>query len=302
MRTMALSYVHLQAPDLDDWRRLAVEGLAFEEAEGPDPDALYLRIDDRPWRFVVERSEQPGLGAVGWELPSGRALDDLVRSLADAGVATVDGDAATCASRKVERLVSCTDPAGVQLEFVVSPQHDHRPVRNIDGTRFVTGSLGAGHVVVGAPDIDASVGFYRDVLGFHLRGSMAVHHSAVPGRTAEDGPAWIRFLGCNPRHHSLAIFQAPIPGMIVHLMVEAERLDDVGTALDRVQRQGRRISATLGRHTNDHMVSFYVQTPSGFDIEYGTGGIHVTDPDSWTETEITAVSFWGHKFGGVYDH
>lgn len=151
-------------------------------------------------------------------------------------------------------------------------------------------------MVLGAPDFAASTQFYEDVLGFHRRGSMAVHHSAVPGRTAEDGPAWIRFLGCNPRHHSLALFEAPIPGSIVHLMVETERLDNVGMALDRVQRQGRHISASLGRHTNDHMVSFYVKTPTGCDIEFGTGGLSVDDPDTWMATEITTVSFWGHKF------
>ena len=37
---------------------------------------------------------------------------------------------------------------------------------------------------------------------------------------------------------------------------------------------------TLGRHTNDLMTSFYVRTPSGFEIEYGTGGL-VVDDDTW---------------------
>ena len=58
-------------------------------------------------------------------------------------------------------------------------------------------------------------------------------------------------------------------------------------------------SATLGKHTNDRMVSFYVRSPSGFDIELGCGGIRV-DEASWTTGEITAPSFWGHRwdFGG----
>ena len=38
-----------------------------------------------------------------------------------------------------------------------------------------------------------------------------------------------------------------------------------------------RIASTLDRHTNDHMTSFYVNTPSGFFIEYGWGG-RVIDP------------------------
>ena len=32
------------------------------------------------------------------------------------------------------------------------------------------------------------------------------------------------------------------------------------------------MTVSLGRHTNDEMISFYLRTPSGFDIEYGFGG------------------------------
>ena len=66
-------------------------------------------------------------------------------------------------------------------------------------------------------------------------------------------------------------------------------------ALDRVQAGGHHLSATLGKHTNDKMVSFYVRTPSGFDVEVGCGGIHV-DEATWITSEITAPSFWGHRW------
>ena len=50
------------------------------------------------------------------------------------------------------------------------------------------------------------------------------------------------------------------PGLI-HLMVEVDSLDAVGQALDRVNKDGFQLSSTLGRHTNDKMVSFYVRAP-----------------------------------------
>jgi 3,4-dihydroxy-9,10-secoandrosta-1,3,5(10)-triene-9,17-dione 4,5-dioxygenase len=34
---------------------------------------------------------------------------------------------------------------------------------------------------------------------------------------------------------------------------------------------------TLGTHTDDRMTSFYLRTPSGFEIEYGCGGRFVDD-------------------------
>jgi 3,4-dihydroxy-9,10-secoandrosta-1,3,5(10)-triene-9,17-dione 4,5-dioxygenase len=82
---------------------------------------------------------------------------------------------------------------------------------------------------------------------------------------------------------------------IVHLMVEVASLDDVGRALDRCHRRKAAVSSTLGRHANDLMVSFYVQTPGGFDIEYGTDG-RVVDDATWVNRESTAVSLWGHVF------
>jgi 3,4-dihydroxy-9,10-secoandrosta-1,3,5(10)-triene-9,17-dione 4,5-dioxygenase len=43
------------------------------------------------------------------------------------------------------------------------------------------------------------------------------------------------------------------------------------------------------------MVSFYLQTPAGFDIEYGTDGLLVDDA-TWVSRFTTAVSSWGHVF------
>jgi 3,4-dihydroxy-9,10-secoandrosta-1,3,5(10)-triene-9,17-dione 4,5-dioxygenase len=83
----------------------------------------------------------------------------------------------------------------------------------------------------------------------------------------------------------------------VHLMIEVAALDDVGAALDRCARRGAPVSGTLGRHANDHMVSFYVRTPGGFDIEYGTDG-RLVDDATWISRETTAVSLWGHSFAG----
>jgi 3,4-dihydroxy-9,10-secoandrosta-1,3,5(10)-triene-9,17-dione 4,5-dioxygenase len=78
-------------------------------------------------------------------------------------------------------------------------------------------------------------------------------------------------------------------------MVEVDQLDDVGRALDRVMKTGHRLSSTLGRHTNDEMVFFYVRTPGGWDLEYGTDGVLV-DESRYTAEEISADSYWGHDW------
>jgi 3,4-dihydroxy-9,10-secoandrosta-1,3,5(10)-triene-9,17-dione 4,5-dioxygenase len=295
MDISSLGYVRLAATDLDEWERFLREGLDVDLRRDGD-DSLTVRIDERAARIVITASDVDELVAVGWEATGLHALDRIRRGLQDAGHQVRAATTEELAERQVESLVHVDDPAGTHLEIYAGPALDHRPVRSRVGTRFVAGDLGLGHVVLPQPDMDAGMAFYEGLLGFQHRDSMRLPGGVVAG-TEATSHAWIRFLGCNPRHHSVALFQGEVPGGLVHLMVEVDELDAVGRGLDRCQRLGAPISSTLGRHTNDHMVSFYVGTPGGFDVEYGTGG-RIVDAATWVATEITAVSYWGHRWGG----
>ncbi|MGB1060798.1 MAG: hypothetical protein ACPGZU_11750, partial [Ketobacter sp.] len=59
---------------------------------------------------------------------------------------------------------------------------------------------------------------------------------------------------------------------------------------------GVKLTGTLGRHANDHMVSFYMATPSGFMLEYGAEGRTVADWSRYSPFQSTVNSFWGHDF------
>jgi hypothetical protein len=108
------------------------------------------------------------------------------------------------------------------------------------------------------------------------------------------GPPTLSFLGCNSRHHSIAIVDAPMDAFH-HFMVEVEELDMVGRAYDDVQERELQLVLTLGRHWNDHMTSFYVESPSGVAVEVGWGGRRI-DRATWTTVRgTTEFSFWGHK-------
>ena len=171
-----------------------------------------------------------------------------------------------------------------------------RPASSPYGNRFVTGDLGLGHVVLPVTEDEPTLRFYTGLLGFRLRDSMRMAPELL--RRPPGAPLWMRFLGCNPRHHSLALAPFPAAAGIVHLMIEVATLDDVGRAMDRCTRRGGPVSATLGRHANDLMVSFYARAPGGFDIEYGTGG-RLVDDRTWVSRETTAISLWGHSFGAA---
>jgi 3,4-dihydroxy-9,10-secoandrosta-1,3,5(10)-triene-9,17-dione 4,5-dioxygenase len=296
----SLGYLRVESADPAAWREFGTRVLGMSEGRGPNPAAVYLRMDDLPARIVVVPGERDRLLATGWEVASEQGLAEVGRILTGAGVAVKSGEEAELADRRVSGLLHVDDPSGNSLEIFCGAALDSRPAIGAYGTAFVTAEQGMGHVVLPAADDEDTLAFYTGLLGFRLRDSMRLPGEFF-GRPAGSPPVWMRFLGCCPRHHSLALAPMRPAAGIVHLMVEVASLDDVGLALDRCRRRKAPVSSSLGRHANDHMVSFYVQTPGGFDIEYGTDGL-IVDDGTWVTRETTTVSLWGHVFGAGSAH
>ncbi|MFI8369691.1 VOC family protein [Streptomyces sp. NPDC085466] len=297
MDIRALGYLRLETTRLDEWRRYTLDILGMAEAPGSTDTTLLLRVDDRAYRLAIQAGESDRLLAAGWEVANATALADAAAELEAAGVAVKTADAAELAERRVQGLIHLTDPCGNPLELYWGQAQDHTPLATPYGNRFVTGDLGLGHVVLPVPDIEAALDFYEKLLGFQLRDSMKLPPQAVPTATEQRDFHWMHFLSPNRRHHSLGLYPGALPPGIVHFMVELETLDDVGLGLDRMQAAGIPIASSLGRHTNDRMVSFYAQAPGGFQVEYGWDGL-IVDPATWVAKEITADSVWGHQWNG----
>jgi 3,4-dihydroxy-9,10-secoandrosta-1,3,5(10)-triene-9,17-dione 4,5-dioxygenase len=295
----SLGYLRIEATDPGAWREFGTKLLGMTEGRGPEPGAVYLRMDDFPARFVIVAGEQDRLLASGWEVASESDLAALGRRLDEAGVATKAGTAEELAARRVAGLLRFEDPSGHVLEVFWGASLDNRPAFPPYGITFVTGEMGMGHVVIPAADDEASMAFYTGLLGFRLRDTMSMPGELFgkPAGTLAN----MRFLGVNARHHSLALAPMSSPSGCIHVMVEVASLDDVGRAMDRCARRGGTLAATLGRHANDEMVSFYLRTPGGFDIEYGTDGLLVDDA-TWVSRQTTAVSQWGHVFAAGAAH
>ncbi|MFM1722871.1 MULTISPECIES: biphenyl-2,3-diol 1,2-dioxygenase [Rhodococcus] len=282
-----LGYLRIQTQDIARWRELVVDGLGMATGSGPDPDGLYLRLDERRARLIVLPGDSDKAQAVGWEVRDHFALQRVREAVEKAGIAVEELSLEEADYRDAEKVIAFDDPAGTRVEVFFGPVLDHSPVVTPHGGRWVTGEQGLGHVVLPTAKFAESYAFYTEVLGFLPRGAIRL----------QDGVSRVRFMGVNQRHHSLALCPAPPteePGL-VHLMTEVDSLDAVGQALDRVAKLGFTISSTLGRHTNDKMISFYVRAPGGWDLEFGTEGMLV-DETFYTAEEITADSYWGHDW------
>ena len=280
MPVHSLGYVRLAVTDLDRWRTFTSGFLGLAEVDDPGP-GLLLRMDSHHHRLAVLPAAEPGLLATGYQVTDARDLAAFTARLEAAGVEVTQGDKAGCAERRVSGYTAFTDPAGNPVELFHGPVLVHSEVHTPGVSGFVTDDLGMGHVIVNVADVEAAYEFYVGLLGFEER------------NTTETPSGTLYFLGCNGRQHTLGLAPSPAPGLL-HLMVEARTLDDVGRALDRAYTLEVPMMQSLGRHTNDHMVSFYVWSPDLHAVEFGYDGDRV-EPGR-PSYAISEGAFWGHRF------
>jgi 3,4-dihydroxy-9,10-secoandrosta-1,3,5(10)-triene-9,17-dione 4,5-dioxygenase len=291
MNIQGLAYVVAQTTDMAKWLTYAEGVLGMMAQPGPD-GGLYVKMDERQFRIAVQRGERDAYVASGWEVCGPADFEAAVATLQSKGVAHERGDAALCAARCVQALVAFQDPSGNRHEVVWGFKSDFVRFNSPIGVpRFVTGDIGMGHTVLPAPQFEATCTFVREVMGFGLSDLFNFKPAG------DEGPVVpIHFFHCaNGRHHSLALAAFPAEAGCVHIMVEVDDVPEVGRALDRMREHQVLQTATLGQHTNDKMISFYMRTPSGFDVEVGCCGA-VVDWSSHIAHEFTKVSLWGHDF------
>jgi extradiol dioxygenase len=280
-----VAYVGIGVSNMSGWRSFAADVLGLQIVEGGDDNTMYLRMDEYHHRIALHPTGEDDVLYIGLQAPTPAAYEEGKAALRAAPVPVTQGTPAEIANRRVIDLVKF-ETGGLSFELSVGPTArwnlPFQPGRPMSG--FKTGPLGFGHVVVRSDAPEDSVKLLTNSLGFRISDYINV----------------MVFLHCNPRHHSIA-FQPRGPNLprsrdkkMWHFMLETNSLDDVGTALDLASKTGTPLASTLGRHSNDHMVSFYAVTPSGFEVEYGWGG-RLIDDAVWQVQRHDRGSLWGHK-------
>jgi len=288
-RVTQLGTLGFEVSNLASWEKFAT-GILGLECGDRDPDgAVFLRMDEHHHRFVLRQGPRDDIAYAGWLAPDEAALRAIAERVGAQGADVSWGTAAEARQRRVAAFIRMRDPSGVANEVGCGPLvQTNRPFtspRDIAG--FEASELGLGHIVLAVDDYDASLRFYRDGLG--LRISDYIDLDMGGSRTARAA-----FFHCGPRHHSLAIVQVAAPKRMHHFMLQVRNLRDVGTTFDRCRDAAVPITMELGCHTNDRMVSFYAQTPSGFHVEYGHGGVEIDD-EVWQVQTYQEASTWGHR-------
>jgi len=278
----ALGYIWLGVKDLDAWKSFLTDTLGLEYY-GQEDEAHFFRMCEYMYRIALVNGEDRII-TLGWEVANEKELRETFERLKTAGYEPTYLTDEELKKRHVLSAIQFSDETGITHEIYygpsILPDRPFKSPRPISG--FKTGELGMGHIVLGDRDISKYLKLYLDVLNFKLTDII------------ESNRRKLIFLRCNKRHHTVALAEGVEGnrGKPHHIMFELKNLDDVCSTYYLCLEKGI-LASTLGRHSNDLMISFYVNNPSGFSIEYGWGGITIDDA-TWSVKRYDITSIWGH--------
>lgn len=286
-------YAVVSATDLDAWKRFGADGLGLH-LDDHGPDLIAFRIDDRERRLIVRRSERGDFDSLGLEVASEEVLVTILDRLDRRGVAVVETTGAEADARGVERYWSVVGPKRMGIELFLNA-FTADTAAQIKHTGFNVGDGGMCHLAITTTKPAEMLAFWRDIF------------DAKTSDTIEDKISGTRllftFTRFNERHHSIAVAETrgpkldPVPTRIQHMAFDVMSTSDVIDAYSRCKTLGYQITMGLGKHPNDQAFSYYVASPSGFEIELGADSLKVnSDLEGWVDGKVhQGISVWGHE-------
>jgi 2,3-dihydroxybiphenyl 1,2-dioxygenase len=289
---ISLGYMVIESRRLPEWQRFARDGLGLH-ADTLDAGMLALRIDAHQRRLIVREGAAEDVVAIGWQLHDEHALKLALERLRANALDVREVGGAEAAERGVERFWAFDGPKRLRFELFTRPLLAAQPLQmRLSG--FVTGTMGLGHFAMTTREPESALRFFQHTFDARLSDTI---EDKLNGVTLE-----LSFLRLNERHHSVAIAATrgtrmnPLRTAIHHLNLQASSLDDVTEAYRRLRGMGYPIANAIGQHPNDRELSFYVASPSGFEVELGWNPIVVTEEaeSRWQPAHYQGISLWGH--------
>ena len=151
MTVAALGYLRIETTDKAAWMQFGTQALGLMESPHQDSTgAGFLRMDDHPFRFMIEPGEQDRLAAVGLQCRDASAWQMRCDALASAGHAPTMGSAEEAQRRCVSAFATVQDPSGNTVELYYGRKLDYLPFNSPAGVgRFITGYEYSGDLGLG---------------------------------------------------------------------------------------------------------------------------------------------------------
>ncbi|SDI75643.1 VOC family protein [Pseudomonas panipatensis] len=286
----SMGYVVIESNRLDRWQVFLRDGIGLHEAQA-DADLLAYRMDEFQRRIIVKRGSAEDLVTVGWHLRDSATLEVVLQRLKALGVQATPGTAEQAQERGVRGFWQVMGPKRLAVELFVEPLTTSSPLQMLS-SGFVTGEMGMGHMAITSRKPEQMRRFWQEI--FDARHSDHIVER-LSGVTLD-----IDFFRVNPRHHSIAIARVkdlpidPIRTRVQHFNLLTTSVGELTDTFLRCRALGFEMAHEIGEHPNDREQSFYVLSPSGFELEVGWNALEV-DEATWQPASYRGISLWGHK-------
>jgi 2,3-dihydroxy-p-cumate/2,3-dihydroxybenzoate 3,4-dioxygenase len=255
IRYKKLGYVVLNVTDLDksvDFYENIV-GLQVVERENK---TAFLRCSRDHHNLILEQAEEAGLKRVAYELEKADQFQGVFDYLIEQGLDPVELSAKETQSLAQGRTLRFKDPhMGVTYEFYVEMIQMGLPFvpKKAKITRFL-------HVVYETNKFDEMLDLFTNTLNFRVSDTSSDNKGAW---------AWLRAFP-SPYHHDMAITKGS-ENKLNHLAYQAERVDDVGIQVNKLNNANVPILFGPGRHRPSSSIFLYFADPDGITLEYSQG-------------------------------
>ncbi|WP_423163141.1 VOC family protein [Stenotrophomonas maltophilia] len=286
----SLGYAIIESKRLKEWRALLRDGIGLHEANAAG-GVLAYRMDSHQRRIIVKDGPAEDVVTVGWQLRDEATLDVVLDRIEALGIDVIQGTSEQAATRGVRGFWSVIGPKRLTIDLFTEPLFTDLPLDMLS-TGFITGELGMGHLAMTSRHPEKMRRFWQEIFD-------ARHTDHIADRIG-GATLGIDFYRVNPRHHSIAIAAIkglpidPIRTRVQHLNLLTNSPSGLTDAFLRCRELGFEMAHEIGEHPNDREQSFYVLTPSGFEVEIGWNALEVNE-DGWRIATYDGISLWGHK-------
>ena len=286
----SMGYAVIESSRLGRWQTLLQDGIGLH-LQHADNQLLAFRMDQHQRRIIVKHGPAEDFAAIGWQLRGQETLDIVLQRLKSRNIAIHESSNTEAAERGVKRFWRVVGPKRLAIELFVEPLVTEDPL-NMLSEGFITGDAGMGHLAITSRRGKDMRRFWQEI--FDARQSDTIVEQ-LAGVTVD-----IEFFRVNPRHHSIAIAQVrglaldPIRTKAQHMNLLTTSVGGLTDAFVRCRQLGFEMAHEIGEHPNDREQSFYVLTPSGFELELGWNALEVNEA-SWQVVTYQGISLWGHK-------
>jgi 2,3-dihydroxy-p-cumate/2,3-dihydroxybenzoate 3,4-dioxygenase len=231
--------------------------VGMEMTETPNQEIAFLSCSRDHHNVILQRSNQPGLKRVAFEMENSQELENAVQILAKAGVKVWEVEQEERFSLRIGKAYRFRDPNGMLLEF-----YDRMLYRADSFSPHPIKILKLDHVVIRVPDIESSVDFYENTMNFKISDY----------RFKPTGEKTFAFMRCfpNPYHHSFGISQGESLKLF-HLAFKVSDIDDIGSGRNRFLHYNVPVVFGPGRHLASGSIFMYYLDPDGLTLEYTLG-------------------------------